>query len=751
MTALITRRRLIVGTVLAGGGLAVGYLLSPFGTLDRARKLVAKGDEALLTGWVKIAPDNTVTVVVPHSEMGQGVHTSLPMMAAEELDADWALVKMEQAPADMAFANWALGREYLRGDATIPTFLTGTANFVSRKLTEFMNLQITGGSTSVRMTGVGMRYTGAAARWMLIQAAAAEWGVPDSEIVAKKSMLTHPSGKSATFGQMAAKAADYDPPTNLPLKSPSDYTIVKTAVQRFDIPAKVDGSAKFGTDTRVPGMMFAAVKVSPVFGGSVKGFTSAVVHSRPGVKAVVEVPNGVAVVADNYWRAKQALDLLPIEWNEGAGAAHTSQSIVAGMNAALDKGEFETDWEFGDVETALKGAKTTVEASYQVPYLAHACMEPMNCTAHFKDGKLEVWGGFQDGLGARAAAAQFADISMENVTLHHTAMGGGFGRRIQQLDPESRLPKFSSQGSYLEQAILIAKQVEFPVNLIWSREEDLSQDNYRNASVARVKAGVDAEGKPTAWVYDFTEKHDPPDATWLAYGIADRRARYVNGTDPVPFGPWRSVDNSHHAFFIESFIDELAHAAGKDPVAYRVALLADSPRHKAAVEAVSKMAGWDTPAAEGRARGISLKESFGTIVAEVAEVSIGEDGRARVHKVWCVADPGEVVHPDGFKAQMESGIIYGLTAALYGEISIDKGRVVEQNFPDYDMVRMADAPAIEVQIIESGARTGGAGEPGTPPIAAAVANAVFSLTGQRIRSLPLRKHDLRKGIVQARA
>lgn len=741
MTAMLSRRRLLIGGGLLGGGLLVGYALSPFGTLDRARKLVQKDGETLLTGWVKILPDNSVTVIVPHSEMGQGVHTSMPMMAAEELDADWALVKMEQAPPDMSFANWALVKEYLRGDTSIPTFLTGTANFAARKMSEMMNLQITGGSTAVRMTGVGMRYTGAAARWMLVQAAAAEWGVPAGEIVAKKSVLTHASGKSATYGEMASKAADYDPPANLELKKPSEYSIVKTEIKRFDIPAKVDGSARFGVDTRIPSMMYAAVKCSPVFGGKVKSFTASVVHSRKGVKAVVEVPNGVAVVADNYWRAKQAIELLPVEWDEGAGGAHSSENIIAGMNAALDKGDFESDFEFGDVAAAEKNAKSIVEAAYGVPYLAHACMEPMNCTAHFKDGKLEVWGGFQDGLGARAAAAAFSGVAMENVTLHHTAMGGGFGRRITM----------QSQGSYLEQAIAIAKQVEYPVNLIWSREEDMSQDNYRNASIARVKAGVDASGKPVTWLYDYTEKHDPADATWVVYGIPDRRARYVGGTDPIPFGPWRSVDNSHHAFFIESFIDELAHAAGQDPLAYRVSLLSEAPRHKAVVEAVAKLSGWSTPAAAGRARGIGLKESFGTIVAEVAEVSIGDDGKARVHKVWCVADPGEVVHPDQFKAQMESGIIYGLTAALYGEISIDKGRVVEQNFPDYDMVRMADAPEIEVQIIESGARAGGAGEPGTPPIAAAVANAVFALTGVRVRQLPLRKQDLRKGVVQARA
>jgi isoquinoline 1-oxidoreductase beta subunit len=358
-------------------------------------------------------------------------------------------------------------------------------------------------------------------------------------------------------------------------------------------------------------------------------------------------------------------------------------------------------------------------------------MEPVNCTAHFANGSLEIWGGFQDGLGARAHAAEAAGLPMEKVTLHHTAMGGGFGRRGSTLN-------------FLDQAIAIAKQVEHPVNLIWSREEDMTQDNYRNASVARMKAGLDASGRPVAWLHEFTEKHDPQDATWIPYGIADREARYVNGTDPIPFGPWRSVDNSHQAFFIESFIDELAYEAQRDPLAYRRELLAEAPRHRAVLDAAAEMSGWGAELPKGRGRGIALKESFGTIVAEVAEVSVGEDGRARVHQVWCAADPGEVVHPDGFAAQMEGGILYGLTAALYGEISIADGRVVEKNFPEYPMVRMADSPAIEVRVIASGARTGGAGEPGTPPIAAAVANAVFAATGQRIRALPLRKHDLRQ-------
>jgi len=728
----LSRRAFLVGSALTGGGLVLGYFLRPFSNLDRARSLGATDGEVLLTTWVKIAPDSEITVIVPHSEMGQGVHTSLPMMLAEELDADWSLVQMEQAPPDVAFANGPLARAYIRGDVTIPGVLAGAGDLLGRKVAEFMDLQLTGGSTSVRLTGEdGMRRTGAAARWMLIQAAAQAWGVQPGEITTEKSRLLHAgSGRSASYGEMATRAAVFDPPADLPLKPRKAYTIVGTSKPRFDIPSKVDGTARYGVDTRLPGMLYAAIRSCPVFGGKVASVDEKVVLERRGVKQVVRLPGSVAVVADGYWRAQQALAVLAVTWDEGAGVIHSSDTIFSGMERALDAGKLQADYRFGDVAKALAGAATVVEQTYRVPYLAHATMEPMNCTAHFHGGRLEVWGAFQDGLGARASAAKVAGLPMDRVTLHHTAMGGGFGRRGPTLN-------------YLEQAIAVAKQVSAPVNLIWSREEDMTQDNYRNASLARMKAGLDASGRPVAWLHEFTEKHDPEEATWIAYGIPDREARYVNGTDPIPFGPWRSVDNSHQAFFIESFIDELAYAAQRDPFAYRRDLLADAPRHRTVLEAVAKMADWGTLLPEGHGRGIALKESFGTIVAEVAQVSVGEDGRVRVHRVFCAADPGEVIHPDGFAAQMESGIIYGLTAALYGEISIDKGRVVERNFPDYPMVRMADAPVIEVQLLPSGAKIGGAGEPGTPPIAGAVANAVFAATGQRIRMLPLRKHDLR--------
>lgn len=738
---MITRRKLMVSAGLVGGGVLLGYAMAPFSTIDRARKL-AGGDDALLVTWVKITPDNRVTVIVPHSEMGQGVHTAMPMMLAEELDADWALVSMEQAPADMAFANGALAKGYLgAADPSVPKFLSGLTDFSSRKIAEFMNLQLTGGSTSVRFTGVvGMRHAGAAARWMLIQAAAKEWNVAADEITTKESKLFHlGNGHSASYGDMASKAVEFGPPANLPLKDPKLYTIVGAPIQRFDIPAKVNGSAIYGVDVRMPGMMFAAIKACPVFGGKLKSFDAKAVENMRGIKSVHSVgENAVAVVADNTWRAHQAIAALPVTWDEGPNAAHSSASIFAGMQAALEKGEFESDYDFGDADAATKSAARVIEASYAVPYLAHATMEPMNCTAHFSGGRLEVWGGFQDGLGARVFAAKVAGLPVEDVTLNHAAMGGGFGRRGSTLN-------------YLEQAVLLAKQVDHPVNLIWSREEDLTQDNYRNASVANMRAGLDEAGRPVSWQQDYTEKRDPEDATWIPYAISDRRVRVVSGTDPIPFGPWRSVAHSQHGFFIESFVDELAHAAGRDPFEFRRDLMAEAPEQKAVLEAAASMSGWGTPLPLGRARGIALRQSFGTIVAQVAEVSVSPEGQARVHKVWCAVDPGEVVNPDTFAAQMESGIIYGLTAALYGEISIAKGRVVEQNFPDYEMIRQADAPAIEVKLMPSGRPTGGAGEPGTPPIAAAVANAVFSLTKQRIRSLPLRKHDLRGGIEQAKA
>jgi isoquinoline 1-oxidoreductase beta subunit len=366
-----------------------------------------------------------------------------------------------------------------------------------------------------------------------------------------------------------------------------------------------------------------------------------------------------------------------------------------------------------------------------VPYLAHATMEVMNSAAHFEGDKLTIWGGYQNGLGARVDAAAVAGVPVENVTLHHTAMGGGFGRRIGT--------------DYLGRTIDVARQVEGPVLVMFTREEDMTQDFYRHASVARMKAALDEKGRVTAWLHQFTEKHDPPEAIFVNYNFANRAARYAENTNPIPWGPWRSVDHTQQGFFIETFMDELAVAAGQDPFEFRRAHFDNAPRHKATLELAASMAGWGTPPGEGRAHGIAIREAFGSIVAQVAEVSLGEGGRVRVHKVWSAVDPGEVINPATFTAQVQGAAIYGLTAALYGEISIDKGRVVQKNFPDYDMVRMGDAPEHEVRFIESGARTGGAGEPGTAPIAPAVGNAIFALTGKRIRELPFKNFDLTTG------
>ncbi len=743
-------RRFFIWSGLAAGALVVGYALTPFSTLDRARRIAGKG-EAMLTAWVRIAPDNTVTVIVPHSEMGQGVHTALPMMLAEELDADWSLVRMEQAPADIAFANGAFARGYLTGDMSIPSFLSGPTDFLTRKAAEFLSAQVTGGSMSVRTTGIfGMRRTGAAAKAMLIKAAADAWGVPEAEIVAHKSVLTHPAtGRSATYGEMAPLAAEYSAPVDAPLKAKADYEIVGTPARRFDIPAKVDGSAIYGVEVRLPGMLYAAAALSPVFGGRLKNVDEAPAAAMRGVKRVLRLDDAVVVIADNTWRARAALAMLEPVWDEGPGAAHSSASILAGMDAALDKaeaaGDWESDYKEGDAAKAIAAAPRTIEASYRLPYLAHATMEPMNVTVRAEGGKLEIWGGFQDGLGVRAIAAELTGLSADDITVHHAAMGGGFGRRGYS----PNLPTVKAHEIRI--AVAAARATGAPIQFAFSREDDMTQDFYREAGVARLKAGLDAEGRIAGFIHSYAEKRDPADATLIAYDIPDRLARYVTGTNPIPWGAWRSVDHTLHGFYIETFIDELAAAAGQDPLAFRIAHLAGAPRHRAALERVAAMSGWSTRPAAGRARGVAMREAFGTIVAQVAEVSVGEDGRARVHAMWSAADPGEVINPATFRAQIAGGAIYGLTAALYGEITIEGGRVVEQNFPDYEMVRMADAPRHEVAIIESGARTGGAGEPGTAPVAAAVGNAIFALTGARIRELPFRKFDLATGVQVARA
>jgi isoquinoline 1-oxidoreductase beta subunit len=722
-----SRRLLLIGGLAAGGGLAVAAALQPFSRLKDQRALIAKPGETPLLGALRIGTDDTLTVIIPHADMGVGNGTALAQMLAEELDADWSKVRIERAPAELAFANGPLGRAFLRGETEIPGALAGTADFATQKIAEQMRLQITGGSTAVRFTGVdGMRRAGAAARQMLIRAAAKGWSVPESDVTIENGVLRHSAScKTSGFGAFAAPATAFAPSPTAPLKAKSAYAIVGQPKPRFDIPAKVTGAATYSGDLRLEGMVYAAIRACPVPGGALKSCDEAPAKAMRGVVQVVKLDGAVAVLADNTWRARQALAALEPEWEKGAYATLSSASTLQAMSAAVAKDDgFKSAKGRGDARAQLAKAATVVERVYTVPYLAHAAMEPVGCVAQMKDGKLLVWGAFQDALGARYHAAKFAKLNVEDVVLTHTEMGGAFGRRGGTLN-------------FLEQAIGLAQATDRPVNLTYDREEDMRQDYYRNASAARMRASLDGEGYPIAIVHDFAEKHDPPEAFALIYdGVAHYAPRFVEGLNAAPWGPWRSVDHSVHGFFVESFIDELAAEAGADPLAYRKALAKGDARKLAVLDKVAAMSAWDSPRQPGTGKGVALVESFGTIVAEVIEVVVNPDGLVRVLNVWVAADPGEVVNPNGFAQQMESGVIYGLSAALYERISFVDGAVMEGNFPDYPVITMADCPSIRVETIASGAAPGGAGEPGTPPAAPAYANAVFAASGVRMRDLP---------------
>ncbi|ALO47251.1 xanthine dehydrogenase family protein molybdopterin-binding subunit [Pseudohongiella spirulinae] len=729
----ISRRRFLLGTALAGGGLLIGYAATRPSRQSLANRDLAEEGQTFLTTWLRIDPDNQVTVIVPHSEMGQGVHTSLAMMAADELDADWNKVRVEQAPATDLFANGVLVKGFAASlGFTVPAFLDRGMDALTLKAAEIMNLQITGGSSSVRFTGeMGMRAAGAAARQMLVSAAAQQWNVDAGEITAANSLVSHQaSGRSATYGELASAAAQFDPPRSPLLKNPGQFTLMGKPIARVDIPAKVDGSAKFGIDARPDNMLFAAVMTAPVFGSKLQntGNIDAVMQRR-GVKEVIELEDAVAVVADNYWRASEALKLLQPQFSTTEHDQRSSADIFADFDQALESGERNNDVAAGDATAALASADEVVTASYRVPYLAHAALEPMNCTVHFHDGVCDVWTGTQDNLGIRGQVASAAGLNENQVTVHPHYLGGGFGRRL----PTST--------NTIVQATLIARQFDVPVQTLWSREEDTRQDYYRPAVSSRFRAGFDAQGNIIAWENAYIGKNEPAEAAHIPYGIANQQIDFVESPTHIPFGAWRSVAHSQHGFFLESFTDELAWRQGKDPLQFRLDLLADKPRHARVLREAAERAGWTTPPAEGRARGIALQESFGSIVAQVAEVSLKEDGAVRVNRVVCAIDCGRAINPDGAAAQIESGIIYGLTAALYGQISIEQGRVKESNFHDYEMLRPAESPEIDVVILESpDAPVGGLGEPATPPVAAAVGNAIYALTGQRVRELPLKHY-----------
>ena len=729
-----TRRAFITSGVAAGGVVVFGVAIRRGDRSDKVRELVAGEIDSLFDVWLKIAPDNTVTAIIPHADMGQGVHTALAMMLADELDADWSRVRFEEAPAHKEFANYALARGYSTAGMDFPAWLVDSVDGLFFRATQMMGLQITGGSLSVRTTGeVAMRVTGAATRAVLLEAAAAEWQVPVAELSAAGSMIRHEaSGRDATFAHFAPAAAELPMPDKPSLKTPDAFRIMGTSPPRFDVPPKVDGSANFGIDAVLPGMKHATVRAAPVFGGRVLSVDESSVQDMPGVRKVVNMGDAVAVIADGYWQARKALDKLAVEFSDGGNGAATQDGIFEQFAAAMDRsageGRVQDDFVSGDAATALDAAAQVVEAEYRVPFLAHATMEPMNCTAWVHDGRCELWLGTQNPLGFARQVAKAIDMEPSQVLLHNQYLGGGFGRRAFD--------------DFAVQAARLAADVPYPVKLIWSREEDMRHDHYRQASISRFRGGLDASGKAVSWQNHYVNKHDPEEAPHIPYAIADQSIVYSKSETHVPWGFWRSVDHSLHAFFTESFIDELAVAAGRDPYEYRRELLAGSPRFLAVLDLAAEKAGWSDRPARNRGRGIAIHRSFGTIVAQVVDVEIA-DGKPRARRVVCAVDPGFAVHPDNLAAQLESGIAYGLTAALYGEISIRDGAVAQSNFHDYRMLRMDEAPDVETYIINGGGLTGGAGEPGTPPIAPAFTNAIFDATGIRIRELPVSKHELR--------
>ena len=725
-----TRRAFISAGVLVGGGLVVGVAIRPGHRTPKLAKIVENEGETLVNAWVKILPDNSIKVIVPHAEMGQGVHTVLPMMLADEMDADWATVSMEQAPAHDEYASNDVVREFAF-PSKAPGIVEDTLNGVFLKLAQTMSLQITGGSFSVRGTGTwGMRVAGAAARLLLIDAAAQEWQVPANEIRTENSYLFHDkSNKSAQFAAFADAAASQKGEVQPTLKNPDQFKIMGKHVERFDIPAKVDGTAVFGVDVELPNMKYACVKCAPVFGSTVKIFSKDA-EKMDGVIKIVNLVTGIGVIAETYWQAKKALDQVQVVYTKSDSNLMSSQAMfeqfAKDMDAAVANGDEETDHKQGNARKVLASSENVIEAEYKVPHLAHATMEPMNCTAWEHDGKLEIWSGLQNPLGIRNMLAKEFDYDEDQIDIHNVYLGGGFGRRA--------MDDYPMQSAKLARAL-----PGVPVKMIWSREEDTQQDFYRPAVMSRFKACLDDNGKPIAWDNQFVDKHEPVEAPTIPYTVENQYIHYTNSPTHVRFGPWRSVDHTQHAFFTESFIDELAHAAGQDPYQYRYDLLSDDARARKVLETAAKMANWGKPMPEGWGQGIALHRSFNTIVAEVVDVDMSGD-HLKVVSVYCAADPGFAMSPDGFKAQMESGIVYGLTAALYGEINIKDGAVVESNFHDYKMLRMNDAPNIEVEIINSGDTSlGGGGEPGTPPIAPALTNAIFAITGKRIRELPVSK------------
>jgi len=749
MAAKISRRRFVLLSGAAAGALAIGYVtLKDEEDTRLVFQKTARGGEVALNAWLKIDADGRVTVAAPRAEMGQGVYTALAMLVAEELDADWSRVGVEDAPVHSIYANRVMLQStlpfedgYHRGENTVG------AKFMAW-LAETLAVQGTGGSTTVRDAWTPLRRAGACAKMMLIEAAAQRWGVPAGECTASESVVHHAgSNRQLGYGELAAAASALAVPADPVMKNANDYKLLGTAVPRLDIAAKVTGRAEFGIDVRHEGMLYAAVRNVPVFGGTVERVDEASIKGMPGMVGVVTLKDGVAVVADSWWRAQKAVTALDIDFGDGGNAGLDNALVSQTLAEAIRDGSLFTYRDDGDVEEAAEGAGETINAVYQAPFLAHACMEPMNCTARIENGKVEVWMPNQAPILMQFLASNIADVDMDDVTIHTTFLGGGFGRR--------------GEGDLLVQAVTVAKA--YPgkvVKLLWSREEDIRHDVYRPAARSEFAATLDAQGRPLSWhnriagqvptksvmkrlfpimAIDKADNTSSEGSADMPYRIANLRVEHSPIDLPVPVGFWRSVGHSYNAFFVESFMDELAHAARQDPYRYRRELLDGHGDFLAVLDRLATEAEWNTSAGPGRGKGIALHESFGSIVGQVAEITMLDATTVRLDRVVCVVDCGRVVNPDTVVAQMQSGIVFGLTAALYGDITLKGGAVRQANFPDYEMLHLSQMPEIEVHLAPSGRTIGGIGEVATPPIAPALTNAIFNATGKRLRELPITK------------
>lgn len=723
----VKRRIFLIGSALVVGGGVFGVWWSDSSAKAKAKALTqGKGEHAFMT-WMKIAEDDTVTVYSPHIDFGQGSHTALGQMLADELDAAWDKIKIEQAPADTAFANVALAKGFLpmmAGDTLAGLLPDAAIGMMARS----MPLMITGGSSAIRFTGeIAMRKTGAAVRQALIAEAADRLGVPPSELTTANGVVTHAkSGKSLGYGALAAGAAERSLDSEPVLKTRDQWNLIGKPIVRGDIPAKVDGSAVYGIDFTLPDMRVATIAAAPVRGGKLVSVDEAPALGVKGVEKVVKLDDAVIVIAKGYWQAKKGLAALSPKFSDGGHAAVSTPAIYAAQGKLMAGGKPDGEGGSGDVDGAFgaAGAKV-VEAEYRVPFLHHAMMEPFALTGHFKDGTLHLWGGMQDPLTTRAKAAKAAGISVDKVVFTPMIMGGGFGRRFPDLV------------EIIDQVAVLAKQVPYPVKLIWSREEEFTHGTYRPQSSAKLKASL-KDGTITAMRIDYAQSGDAEGEVPFIYNLpATSRRHFAYQSNQID-GPWRSVNATQLGFYTESFMDELAAAAGEEPYRFRRKHLAPGSRHIAVLDEVVKRSNWDSPLPDGVGRGIAIVESFGTIVAEVIEATVNADGSPKVLKAFAVVDCGTTINPLNAEAQIMGGLIMGLSSAIGEAVTLEKGMVVQSNYGDYPILKLADAPpAVDVHFIESGAKTGGIGEPGLPPASPALANALASATGKRIRTLPV--------------